>query len=501
MSNALAGARPPVTLAERFWSIARAREGTGVDGDSVDPVVVVRHVLAILDALDRGESAGPVSVRTFSFLKLLRESEQRGDLSYAAPEQISGDVLDERSLVFSVGVLLFERLTGRHPFGAEGNSVRRVARIRKGEFGSGINYFPTVPPGLRSILMKAMGPFPEERFANLADLRSHLDQFVDQEAPRAVRLPGTSSEATAAKPAKRRAPKSDGESTRIVDMSPQVHSELVKAAARASRRTVLASGTIEVTPKPEEAAPARAKAKPAPVARTKSAPVPRPVAAAPIPEPVPVALTPAPMAAAQMQPREAELMPELPRADYIPNLKPKAPRSLPPLLWAGLGAAVASVAFFMLTRSGGDHAATHAAAPAAKAAHAKAPAEKAAPAPTPAAAAQTEQAAPQPATPASFDPEKEGLRALAASRDCLTAVQLDDGVAFGIGLLYDAANARVRKVYFNGKDSVLPWKQRKCMEDKIIGSAMLAPPPKNMIVEYWARVRQSGTKVSFKLPQ
>jgi len=59
----------------------------------------------------------------------------------------------------------------------------------------------------------------------------------------------------------------------------------------------------------------------------------------------------------------------------------------------------------------------------------------------------------------------------------------------------------VRKVYFNGKDSVLPWKQRKCMQDKIIGSAMLAAPPKNMIVEYWAHVSDSGAKVSFKLPQ
>jgi len=497
-----------VTLAERFWSIARAREGTGLDGDSVDPAVVVRHVLAILDALARGESAGPVSVRTFSFLKLLRESEQRGDLSYAAPEQISGDLLDERSLVFSVGVLLFERLTGRHPFGAEGNSVRRVARIRKGEFGSGVNYFPTVPPGLRSILMKAMGPFPEERFVDLSDLRSHLEQFVDQEAPRSVRLPGTSSEATAAKAPKRRTPKSDGESTRIVDMSPQVHSELVRAAARSARRTVLASGTIEVTPQPDKVEPPGAKAKapvakPAPVARAKSAPVPRPMAAPPIPAPVPVALTPAPMAAAQMT-REAELMPDLPRADYVPNLEPRAPRSLPPLLWAGLGAAVASVAFFMLTRSAGDHAATRAATatPAkAKAARASAPADHAAPTPAAAEKAATTPAQPQPSAPASFDPEHEGLRALAAARDCLTAKQLDDGVAFGIGLLFHASDARVHKVYFNGKDSVLPWKQRKCMQDAITGSAMLVSPPKNMIVEYWAHVRQSGAKVSFKLPQ
>ena len=124
MTDAAVRTAPPSPLAERFWSIAR---GQDVDCDPVEPVGVVSQVLAILDALDRGERGAPVSVHTLSFLKLLRESEQRGDLSYAAPEQICGEMLDERSLVFSVGVLLFERLTGRHPFGAD--KQRRVAKV------------------------------------------------------------------------------------------------------------------------------------------------------------------------------------------------------------------------------------------------------------------------------------------------------------------------------------------------------------------------------------
>jgi hypothetical protein len=70
-------------------------------------------------------------------------------------------------------------MTGRHPFGEKGNPDR-LARIRRGEMASGVNYFPIVPPGLRTVLVKAMGPFPEERWSSLLELRAQLERFVDQ---------------------------------------------------------------------------------------------------------------------------------------------------------------------------------------------------------------------------------------------------------------------------------------------------------------------------------
>ena len=143
----------------------------------------MRHVLRILDALAAGEVGDALSQSTVSFLQLLRQQEQAGDLSYASPEQARGESLDERSLVFSVGVLLFEELTGRHPFGAMA-SGRRFARIQKCELGSGVQFFPQVPAQLRNVLMKAMGPFPEERYRSLKELREHLERFVEGRATR-----------------------------------------------------------------------------------------------------------------------------------------------------------------------------------------------------------------------------------------------------------------------------------------------------------------------------
>ena len=170
--------RAPGSLAERFWSIAHSSGPAGDDTTSPEPKAVVRHVLRILDMLSAGEVGDGVSHSSVSFLQLLRQQEQLGDLSYASPEQARGESLDERSLVFSVGVLLFEELTGRHPFGAMA-SGRRFARIQKCELGSGVQYFPQVPAELRGVLMRAMGPFPEERFKSLAELRRQLERFVD----------------------------------------------------------------------------------------------------------------------------------------------------------------------------------------------------------------------------------------------------------------------------------------------------------------------------------
>jgi hypothetical protein len=172
----------PSTLAERFWSLAKSRARRVAGDGAPDPVEVVRSVLEILDALETGATGEGLSQATISFLTLLRQEELAGDLSYCSPEQARGEAIDERSLVFSVGVLLFEELTGRHPFGAQ-PSGRRVARIQRGELGSGVQYFPQLPAALRSMLVKAMGPFPEERYRSLGELRAELERFVRGEEP------------------------------------------------------------------------------------------------------------------------------------------------------------------------------------------------------------------------------------------------------------------------------------------------------------------------------
>ena len=178
---------PVPTLADRFWQIHGPPSPT-VGGDS-DPVAILRHALLVLRelaAVDRDAPATEHTVATLSLLTLLRQQENQGDLTYASPEQIRGEPLSESALVFSVGVILFQRLCGHHPFGK--NLDARRARMREGRLGSGVNYFPMLPEPLRSVLARALDPDPDSRYQTRGGFGDALRMLLDTAAPR---LPGT----------------------------------------------------------------------------------------------------------------------------------------------------------------------------------------------------------------------------------------------------------------------------------------------------------------------
>lgn len=181
---ALLPTAPAPSFAERFWALAPGGEQLDVP-EPLPTVVIVRHFLAVLDALGRGQRKPVTAIGA-----MLRSAEIDGCASYASPEQLRGEPLDTRSVVFSLGVVLFERLAGRHPFGAENNRPRRITRIQRGEMGSGVNSFPTIAASVRSVLVRAMNPFPEERWADVRPMRDLLEQFLAADAP-PPRLPGT----------------------------------------------------------------------------------------------------------------------------------------------------------------------------------------------------------------------------------------------------------------------------------------------------------------------
>jgi len=434
-----AAKKPTMKLAERFWSLAKAMPHKG---DPDDPVAVVRHVLTILDALDRGEQANVVSVATVSFLKLLRQSEIKGDLSYASPEQIRGEMVDERSLVFSVGVLLFERLTGRHPFGAEA-SGRRVSRISKVEFGSGVNYFPTVPGGLRQVLMRAMGPFPEERWENLRQLRVRLEQFVEKESPVAF-LPGTSS----GRAPSGRAPTflGDESPTRVVDMQRVMMDRVTKGrastnpAAIDSGRASTASGETD----------------------TRTA--------------------------------QVSTLPKNDEAEFEPRVYIKPKSKITPLVWAGAGAAIASVAFFLM--QGNPSATTTAAqknsvddAKTAVTKHSAGEQQKTSPAVTTKTAAATTEvtskAVPpvaKPSTgPITIDPRSSTDQIAELLTPCFTSERRTANVRFGVSVLYGKRDGKVKATYYSGKGAVTK-DEKKCIDTSM--KRLIADPSPKKILGY-----------------
>ena len=96
-----------------------------------------------------------------------------GTAKYLSPEQVQGQPLDARSDVYSLGIVLYEMLTGRVPFAGENSTSTALARmtttpLRPRQIRAGI------PRVVEDIVLKAMALRPDDRFQSAAALRSAL---------------------------------------------------------------------------------------------------------------------------------------------------------------------------------------------------------------------------------------------------------------------------------------------------------------------------------------
>jgi serine/threonine protein kinase/tetratricopeptide (TPR) repeat protein len=114
-----------------------------------------------------------------------------GTTSYMSPEQARGLEVDARSDIWSLGVVLYEMVTGRMPFeGATMSDV--IAAVLDHEPAPLARYSPEVPPGLERIIRKALAKDTDERYQTtkdlLIDLKS-LKQELEHERAGSVSLP------------------------------------------------------------------------------------------------------------------------------------------------------------------------------------------------------------------------------------------------------------------------------------------------------------------------
>ena len=98
-------------------------------------------------------------------------------LTYLAPEQINNESIDNRADIFSLGVIMYELLTGHNPFW-DNNSEKITKNILKRNPDPVTSHNPDLPEGLNDIISRAMDKSPENRFSNLYELENQLNEII-----------------------------------------------------------------------------------------------------------------------------------------------------------------------------------------------------------------------------------------------------------------------------------------------------------------------------------
>ncbi|HLU41242.1 MAG TPA: serine/threonine-protein kinase [Microthrixaceae bacterium] len=172
----------------------------------LDADTTVRIGLRLLDALEAAHRAGlvhrdvkpsnillcrdgRVKIADFGIAKaddqteLTQDGTLVGTATYLAPEQLLGDPVDGRTDLYSLGIVLYECLTGRVPFQGDNGAAVALARLHSDPLDPR-RYRADVPPRVAEAVMRVLRRDPDQRPASAAALRAALlDTGVDPSPP------------------------------------------------------------------------------------------------------------------------------------------------------------------------------------------------------------------------------------------------------------------------------------------------------------------------------
>lgn len=116
-----------------------------------------------------------------------------GSVHYFSPEQARGGYVDEKSDIYSLGIVMYEMLTGRVPFDGD-NPVNIALMHINGEMVPPSRLIAGVPPALEHIIMKCTDKYPVNRYASADELIEALNnlEFVGSVVGNSVLMGGNS---------------------------------------------------------------------------------------------------------------------------------------------------------------------------------------------------------------------------------------------------------------------------------------------------------------------
>jgi serine/threonine protein kinase len=156
-----------------------------------------------------------------------------GSALYIAPESVTGQKIDARLDLYSVGAVLYEMLTGRPPFDHEDPAV--LLRMQAFDPPPSLKHGApalSFTPALEELVSRALAKQPDQRFASAADMIAALDAVVDTLQPARI-APTVDQQAPAAESKRAGEPRQE-----------RIHTEVVRLSRRHKRLLAVAAAVI-----------------------------------------------------------------------------------------------------------------------------------------------------------------------------------------------------------------------------------------------------------------
>ncbi|MBE6894939.1 MAG: Stk1 family PASTA domain-containing Ser/Thr kinase [Ruminococcaceae bacterium] len=130
---------------------------------------------------------GRLKIMDFGIARLATASQRTvtdkaiGSVHYISPEQVRGQSTDGRSDIYSIGIMMYEMITGKLPFQSE--TAVSVALQQLSEKAQPVSELvPEVPKGLEQIIMKAIEKDPDMRYQSAAEMRGDIKKVRENPA-------------------------------------------------------------------------------------------------------------------------------------------------------------------------------------------------------------------------------------------------------------------------------------------------------------------------------
>jgi len=158
-----------------------AAHAKGVQHRDLKPPNVMVDENGRLKVLDFGlakqrDSSGPEGVTQMLTSELTGEGKIIGTVSYMSPEQAEGKSLDHRSDIFSLGILMYEMITGQRPFAGDTN-LSILSSILKDDPSSVSDVRDSIPIPIARLIQRALAKQPGLRYQSASDLRQDLAEI------------------------------------------------------------------------------------------------------------------------------------------------------------------------------------------------------------------------------------------------------------------------------------------------------------------------------------